>query len=147
MICEGTVLSAKTKEAAEVIGGFLLVQKESGFGVGENQLRITEGGNGHGVLCAGFEEGAFISVAGLYDPFGIQYTVLQQVFRQMYGMTVYEYRTQVRMQEAKNLLLAGSLTVTEIAGRCGYTNASKFAAGFRRIAGMPPGEWRRRMKH
>ena len=90
---------------------------------------------------------SFISVAGLYDPFGIQYTVLQQVFRQMYGMTVYEYRTQVRMQEAKNLLLAGSLTVTEIAGRCGYTNASKFAAGFRRIAGMPPGEWRRRMKH
>ena len=116
-------------------------------GEGKSQFRIAESGHRHRILRSLFKQGAFISVAGLYDPFGIQYTVLQQVFRQMYGMTVYEYRTQVRMQEAKNLLLAGSLTVTEIAGRCGYTNASKFAAGFRRIAGMPPGEWRRRMKH
>jgi len=88
-----------------------------------------------------------LSVEALAEKVSLNRTTLQQVFRQMYGMTVYEYRTQVRMQEAKNLLLAGSLTVAEIAGRCGYTNASKFAAGFRRIAGMPPGEWRRRMKH
>ena len=90
---------------------------------------------------------AELSVEALAEKVRLNRTTLQQVFRQMYGMTVYEYRTQVRMQEAKNLLLTGSLTVTEIAGRCGYTNASKFAAGFRRIAGMPPGEWRRRMKH
>ena len=90
---------------------------------------------------------ADLSVEALAEKVRLNRTTLQQVFRQMYGMTVYEYRTQVRMQEAKNLLLTGSLTVTEIAGRCGYTNASKFAAGFRRIAGMPPGEWRRRMKH
>ena len=78
----------------------------------ESQFRIAESGHRHRILRSLFKQGAFISVAGLYDPFGIQYTVLQQVFRQMYGMTVYEYRTQVRMQEAKNLLLAGSLTVT-----------------------------------
>ncbi|MBO4470928.1 MAG: helix-turn-helix transcriptional regulator [Clostridia bacterium] len=47
------------------------------------------------------------------------------------------------MQEAKNLLLQERLSVTEIAGQCGYSNASKFAACFRRITGMTPGEWRR----
>ncbi|MBR5960128.1 MAG: helix-turn-helix transcriptional regulator [Clostridia bacterium] len=35
------------------------------------------------------------------------------------------------------------LSVTEIAGQCGYSNASKFAACFRRITGFTPGEWRR----
>ena len=70
-------------------------------------------------------------------------TTLQQVFRQVYGLTVYEYRTQVRMQEARNLLLKESLTVTDVAGQCGYTNASKFAAAFRKVTGMNPGEWKR----
>lgn len=75
---------------------------------------------------------------------GSNRTTLQQVFRQMYGMTIYEYRTQVRMQEAKNLLLREGLSVTEIAGLCGYSNASKFAACFRRVTGTAPGEWRRK---
>ena len=71
-------------------------------------------------------------------------TTLQRVFRQVYGVTVYEYRTHVRMQEAKNLLLDDDLSVTDIAGRCGYSNASKFAACFKKITGMTPGEWRRK---
>ena len=94
----------------------------------------------------GEDLGAELTVEMLAEKVKLNRTTLQQVFRQMYGMTIYEYRTQVRMQEAKNLLLAGNLSITEIAGLCGYSNASKFAAGFRRIAGMPPGEWRRRRK-
>lgn len=70
-------------------------------------------------------------------------TSLQKVFRQMYGMTIKEYRMQIRMQEAKNLLLDESRSVTEIAGLCGYANASKFASSFRKIVGMSPVEWRR----
>ncbi len=87
--------------------------------------------------------GAELPVEKLAERVKLNRTTLQQVFRQMYGMTIYEYRTQVRMQEARNLLLEEELSVTEIAGLCGYTNASKFAACFRRVTGMPPGEWRR----
>ncbi len=71
-------------------------------------------------------------------------TTLQRVFRQMYGVTIYEYRTHVRMQEAKNLLLDDELSITEISGKCGYTNSSKFAACFKKVTGMTPGEWRRK---
>ena len=91
--------------------------------------------------------GAELSTEALAEKVKLNRTTLQQVFRQMYGMTVYEYRTQVRMQEAKNLLLTGDLSVTEIAGICGYSNASKFAAVFRRVTGSAPGEWRRRMRN
>ena len=91
----------------------------------------------------GCDLGSELSVETLAKKIKLNRTTLQQVFRQMYGMSIYEYRTQVRMQEAKNLLLQDQLSVTEIAGQCGYSNASKFAACFRRITGMTPGEWRR----
>ncbi len=60
----------------------------------------------------------------------------------MYGVTIFEYRTQARMQEAKNLLVANHLTVTEIAGICGYSNASKFSAAFKKYFGLTPTDWK-----
>ena len=90
--------------------------------------------------------GAELSTEILAEKVRLNRTTLQRVFHQVYGMTVYEYRTQVRIQEAKNLLLTGNMSVTEIAGLCGYSNASKFAAVFRRVTGTVPSEWRRRMK-
>ena len=61
----------------------------------------------------------------------------------MYGFTIFVYRTQVRMQEAKNLLLEGKLSVTDIAGTCGYSNASKFSAAFKKCFGFTPSEWKK----
>nr|MCR4831344.1 AraC family transcriptional regulator [Pseudobutyrivibrio sp.] len=45
-------------------------------------------------------------------------------------------------QEAKNLLLDDNLTVTEIAGLCGYSNASKFSAAFKKIFSVTPTQWK-----
>ena len=59
----------------------------------------------------------------------------------MYGVTLFEYRTQVRVQEAKNLLLSNRYSITEIAGMCGYSNASKFSATFKKITGVNPREY------
>ena len=56
----------------------MFIRRESGLGVGENQFRITEGSNGHGILGAGFEEGIFISVAGLDDAVRVQDAVFIQ---------------------------------------------------------------------
>ncbi|MCR5650242.1 MAG: helix-turn-helix domain-containing protein, partial [Lachnospiraceae bacterium] len=52
------------------------------------------------------------------------------------------YRTQVRMQESKNLLIDNKLSITEIAGMCGYSNASKFSAAFKKHFGETPSEWK-----
>ncbi len=83
-----------------------------------------------------------ISVEELADRVYLNRTTLQRVFKQMYGMTIFEYRTQVRMQEAKNLLLEKGISITEIAGICGYSNASKFAAAFKKCFGVTPTEWK-----
>ena len=82
-----------------------------------------------------------ISIEELSKRIKLNRTTLQRVFKQMYGVTVYEYRTQVRMQEAKNLLLKNEYSITEIAGMCGYSNASKFSAVFKKYTGMSPSEY------
>ena len=83
-----------------------------------------------------------ISIEELSERVKLNRTTLQKLFKQMYGVTVFEYRTQVRMQESKNLLLGNSLSITEIAGICGYSNASKFSAAFKKSFGMTPKEWK-----
>ncbi len=83
-----------------------------------------------------------ISVEELAEKVSLNRTTLQRVFKQMYGVTIFEYRTQVRMQESKNLLVDNNLTVTEIAGICGYSNASKFSAAFKKHFGSTPTEWK-----
>ncbi len=83
-----------------------------------------------------------ISVDELAEKVNLNRTTLQRVFKQMYGITIFEYRTQVRMQESKNLLIDGDLSITEIAGICGYSNASKFSAAFKRHFGLTPTEWK-----
>ncbi len=82
-----------------------------------------------------------ISVEGLAKSVNLNRTTLQRVFKQMYGLTIYEYRTQVRIQEAKNLILKNRYSITEIAGMCGYSNASKFSAVFRKYTGINPREY------
>lgn len=83
-----------------------------------------------------------ISVEELAEKVNLNRTTLQRVFKQMYGVTIYEYRTQVRMQESKNLLIDNKLSITEIAGMCGYSNASKFSAAFKKHFGETPSEWK-----
>ena len=84
-----------------------------------------------------------ISIEELSDKVELNRTTLQRVFKQMYGVTIFEYRTQVRMQEAKNLLIEDELSITEIAGICGYSNASKFSAAFKKLFGVTPTEWKK----
>jgi len=62
----------------------------------------------------------------------------------MYGLTVNEYRTKARLQLAKNLLASTNLSITEIAGRSGYANASKFSEVFKKNEGTLPKEWRKK---
>jgi AraC-like DNA-binding protein len=38
--------------------------------------------------------------------------------------------------------LGGALTLEQIADRTGYSSPTAFAATFRRLVGLPPGQWR-----
>ena len=84
-----------------------------------------------------------ISIEELADKVNLNRTSLQKVFKEMYGLTVNDYRTKARLQLAKNLLVSTDLSITEIAGRSGYANSSKFSQVFKKNEGMLPKDWRK----
>ena len=53
------------------------------------------------------------------------------------------YQKPYKAELAKNLLPSTELSITEIAGRCGYANASKFSEVFKKNEGVLPKDWRK----
>jgi AraC-like DNA-binding protein len=68
---------------------------------------------------------------------------VRHVFKDVTGFGFKEYVTQVRVAEAKRLLLGTDLSVAEIARAVSYTNLNQFYKVFYRSCAMSPGEYRR----
>ena len=68
---------------------------------------------------------------------------VRHVFKDVTGVSFKEYVTQVRVAEAKRLLLGTDLSVAEIARAVSYTNIHQFYKVFYRSCAMSPGEYRR----
>jgi len=68
---------------------------------------------------------------------------VRHVFKDVTGVSFKEYVTQVRVAEAKRLLLGTDLSVAEIARAVSYTNLYQFYKVFYRSCAMSPGEYRR----
>jgi AraC-like DNA-binding protein len=69
---------------------------------------------------------------------GFSETKLKVAFRRRFGTSIFDHLRQVRMEEARRLLLQRRFSVSEVAQRVGYSNPSKFAAAFRRQFGVSP---------
>ncbi len=68
---------------------------------------------------------------------------VRHVFKDVTGVSFKEYVTQVRVAEAKRLLLGTELSVADVARSVSYTNLNQFYKVFYRSCGMSPGEYRR----
>ncbi len=68
---------------------------------------------------------------------------VRHVFKDVTGVSFKEYVTQVRVAEAKRLLLGTEMSVAEIASAISYTNLHQFYKVFYRSCSMSPGEYRR----
>ena len=66
---------------------------------------------------------------------------LSKRFRSEMGMSLREYINQLRIEDAKRLLLSTNATISEVASEVGYDNISYFSTVFRKICGMSPIEW------
>jgi AraC-like DNA-binding protein len=68
---------------------------------------------------------------------------VRHVFKDVTGVSFKEYVTQVRVAEAKRLLLSTDLSVADVARTIAYSNLNQFYKVFSRSCGMSPGEYRR----
>jgi AraC-like DNA-binding protein len=65
---------------------------------------------------------------------------LTRVFKEEVGLPPHAYQTQARLRRAKDLLLRG-WPVSRVAHETGFFDQSHFARHFKRLVGVPPGEY------
>lgn len=68
---------------------------------------------------------------------------LKAVFKQLYGLGLYAYLRQVRLEKAKELLLEGK-SIKVIIHVIGYENESNFCKAFRSVYHDSPTRWKRK---
>jgi len=67
---------------------------------------------------------------------------LHRVFKRITGLTPVQYIQNIRMTEAKKLLVSTSLTVSDIGRQVGIANPAYFSALFRKLTGQTPAQYR-----
>jgi two-component system response regulator YesN len=67
---------------------------------------------------------------------------LAHIFKEQMGITIIDYLTSVRVERAKQLLLATDQNCTEICFQVGYNNQSYFTRTFKSLVGMTPRQFR-----
>lgn len=76
--------------------------------------------------------------------FHLPLTTMKLCFKGIYGTSIYAYMRSYRMQIASDYLRRNMDSISEIAGRVGYANASKFSAAFQKEMGCTPLAYRKR---
>lgn len=88
--------------------------------------------------------GEAITTDALSKELGMNRTYLCKLFTEETGLTVNQYVTQVKMEEAKRLIDVTKKTFSEIAEYLGYSSQSYFQKTFKKVWNMTPGEYRSR---
>lgn len=84
-----------------------------------------------------------ISVDAIAAAGGVCRTKCCQVFRQYLGTTPNDYLNSFRLEKGMELLKSTNLTITEIAGLCGFSGGSYFTELFTKQKGCSPKAYRK----
>ncbi|WP_224242026.1 AraC family transcriptional regulator [Hyalangium gracile] len=71
---------------------------------------------------------------------------LHHHFKAVTAMSPLQYQKQLRLQEARRLLLSADVDVATAGFRVGYESPSQFGREYRRLFGAPPGQDLRRLR-
>ncbi len=85
-----------------------------------------------------------IVISEMCRAIGYSKSTLYTSFRKEYGITINEYITKVRIDEATKLLVDRDIPIGDVAERVGFRNQSYFSNIFAAERGMTPSEYRRK---
>jgi transcriptional regulator GlxA family with amidase domain len=70
---------------------------------------------------------------------GMSATSFHRHFRAVTAMSPLQFQKQIRLQEARRLLLSQKVDAARVSFDVGYESASQFSREYRRLFGTPPG--------
>jgi AraC-like DNA-binding protein len=88
--------------------------------------------------------GRSLGRAGLARELGLSSSRTSHVVNEACGCSLQELVARERVAAAQRLLADGDDPVAAVGARVGWADPPHFTRMFRRFAGLPPGEWRRR---
>ncbi len=84
----------------------------------------------------------FISIRDAADEVGISVCMLNRKAQRCLGKTLYQILLELRINRIRDLLDASQLSLDEIAVRTGYGSKMALSLAFKRVMGVPPGQYR-----
>lgn len=72
---------------------------------------------------------------------------LSRIFEEHTGKGFNEYRLELKIEKAKEILMKTAYTVDEISDKLGYKNTESFTRIFKKITGRTPAEYRKNKAH
>jgi AraC family transcriptional regulator len=84
-----------------------------------------------------------IDLEELSRDLGVSKFHMHRIFKEVFGMNIYESIKSIRLQKASSLLLTNKYsTISEVAAQCGYSSHSSFIKAFKSRFGKSPKRWR-----
>ena len=83
------------------------------------------------------------SLTKLANLFGTNEFTLKKGFKEVYGSSVFSFWNDLKMEQAKIMLLETDQLITEISSEFGYSNPRHFSTAFKRKFGFSPSETRK----
>ena len=81
-----------------------------------------------------------VTIKELSRKVAINECYLKKGFKEVFGMTIFEFFQQQRMEHAKYLLHEKGLSVTEASVALGYSSIAHFSTAFKKQTGLKPCE-------
>lgn len=118
------------------------------YGAQTNSVPVNNGGLGAARqqrILAYIDEHLYenLTLEELSAEAGLSSSYFGKAFGVSIGTSPLRYVAQRRIHKAKELLLNGKLTITDIALSIGYATPSHFTDSFHRATGVTPSQWRR----
>ena len=79
----------------------------------------------------------------LAEEFHLSAQYISQLFKSEIGVGFLAYLTNIRMEQAKKLLLSTSLSIAEVSEQSGYSDYRVFTKVFKKAEGITPSQYRR----
>lgn len=78
----------------------------------------------------------------LSEQFHLEYSGISKLFSEVEGIALEKYFILLKLEKAKEWLVYGDLTLSEIAHRLHYSSLAHFSRQFKQVTGFPPSHFR-----
>ena len=84
-----------------------------------------------------------LTLSGIARETGLNEFMLKKGFKELFGLTVFGYLNELKMDYARQMLLDSGCTIYEVAYTMGYNEPYNFSKAFKKQFGYLPGELKR----